>query len=65
MTCTGFGDYLPSTGLGFPEIIPEDGDVPFSIGQRDDNIEMNQGIILFQLFLFIFKITLTVATFNR
>ena len=42
---TGFGDDLPSTGLGFPEMIPEDDDLTLSHDKRDDNIEMNQGII--------------------
>uniref|UniRef100_A0A7M5V3R9 Male-enhanced antigen 1 n=2 Tax=Clytia hemisphaerica TaxID=252671 RepID=A0A7M5V3R9_9CNID len=40
LTCGGIGDELPSTGLGFPEFIPEDEDekeLP-----RDDNIEMNK-----------------------
>lgn len=51
MTCTGFEDDLPSTGLGFPEVIPESDDE--AKDQRDDNIEMNQGIIYFYFFIWI------------
>lgn len=33
---------MPSTGLGFPEVIPDDEDDCDT--KRDDNIEMNHGI---------------------